>query len=149
MSKFYCYFDGACDCNPGGNMGMGVVIKDDNNETVFTKSDMVPRSFWNTNNVAEHIALKKLLEYFIGKENNEIYISGDSQMVINQASGRMKMKTGSYVKHGKKTLALLGKIKEKNDVFVRWIPREENEEADALSKKALVGVNRDSSWVKV
>jgi ribonuclease HI len=128
-------------------MGIGVVIKDKDGKIVVTKSDMIKRKSGNTNNVAEHIALRQLLEYFVGKIGNEIYISGDSQMVINQATGRMKIKRGSYVEHGKQTLLELEDVKKNNVVFMRWIPREQNEEADALSKKAI-GTNKNDGWVR-
>ena len=55
------YFDGACEpINPYGNMGIGAILLKDN-ETIFSHSEFVPASKSNSNNVAEYMALEKIL----------------------------------------------------------------------------------------
>ena len=60
-----------------------------------------------------------------------INIYGDSMLVINQMTGKWKIKSGYYVDYAtecKKFLKLF------TNINLKWIPREENTYADNLSK---------------
>jgi probable phosphoglycerate mutase len=87
-----------------------------------------------TNNVAEYVALVAGLEAaFDRDENAEIIVRMDSKLVIEQMSGRWKIKHPDMIQLGKQVQDLVrGKT-----VSWQWIPREQNFRADALANKAM------------
>lgn len=136
------YFDGACEpFNPGGTASYGWLIKKDGKE-IKSGSGVVGSGEGMTNNVAEYSGLIYGLEEFLKLNLQEkLLIKGDSNMVINMISGKWgwNKKKSKWQPHEKlphlkellnQALSLLKKI----DYEVEWIPREENKEADALSK---------------
>ena len=137
MSEFICFFDGACaPTNPGGAMGMGALIYNDKEEIVYQDSRFREARKENTNNVAEYGALWYVLDWFIKNDNHaaKIIIYGDSQLVINQMSGAWRIKEGAYTKAAWTCKAMRDRFL---NVKFKWIPREDNEMCDALSKAAL------------
>ena len=66
-------------------------------------------------------------------EAKSILVLGDSLLVIGQINGTYEAKEGQMKKYLEKVLRLVKKFKEAN--FVQ-IPREENVEADTLTKEA-------------
>lgn len=131
--KILCHFDGSCEPrNPGGNMGFGVVMKADG--LVFHEWNQFVRSHpHNSNNVAEYGALEYCLNKLIemGLTDHEIEIKGDSKLVIEQMSGRWKMKGGMYFQYAKACKELLSQFE---NIKFTWVPRHLNQEADNLSK---------------
>ena len=87
-----------------------------------------------TNNQAEYAAvilgLKKALEF----NSTEIQIFLDSKLVVEQISGRWKIKDWQLKKLAEKARALLAK-------FQKWeithIPRAQNKKADSLANQVL------------
>lgn len=136
-----CYFDGACEpYNPGGNLGIGAFVLQDNKE-VFRHSGFVAASQMNSNNVAEYMALEKILIFlkdFICGEK-KIFIYGDSMLVIKQMNGQWRMKFGMYKETALRCKRLIEEI-DKEFIF-QWIPREINQLADDLSKEQLINHN--------
>jgi len=133
-----CYFDGCCEPkNPFGNMGTGAVILKDN-IPVFNNSQFIPESRLNSNNVAEYLALEKILIWLSENEvlENTIFIYGDSNLVINQMRGLWKIKSGLYTEHALRCRKLVSESKLK--LVFTWIPREKNTIADDLSKDHLI-----------
>jgi ribonuclease HI len=135
--KLRAYFDGSCGPNnPGGKMGIGWVIYD-GDSVVGKYSLTIPADYSNTNNIAEHSALNSLLCYIMNNlEPCSIEIMGDSNMVINQITRRWGAKSKhKYKKVLNESYMVLGKLNSEGfDLKFRWIPREENEHADMLSK---------------
>lgn len=132
-----CFFDGACEPkNPGGNMGLGAVIFIDGVEK-FTYRRFVKSHNLNSNNVAEYGSLIWILETLIEQGLNErfIYIYGDSQLVIMQLTGKWRIKYGYYVDYANHAKELFKSFK---NTIIRWIPREQNDYADKLSKSELI-----------
>lgn len=132
-----CYFDGACEpVNPGGNMGLGGYV-DEDEKNIFFFSEMIPKDKNNTNNIAEYKALLNLLHFLIDYKHTdkEIIIYGDSKLVINQMWGTWNMSKGLYIPFAIKCKKLL---KQFDNLKGQWIPREENQRADDLSKDALL-----------
>lgn len=136
------YFDGACEpFNPGGTASYGWLIKKDGKE-IKSGHGVIGSGEGMTNNVAEYSGLIYGLEEFLKLDFQEkLLIKGDSNMVINMISGKWgwNKKKSKWQPHEKlphlkellnKALSLLKKI----EYEVEWIPREENKEADALSK---------------
>ena len=135
--KVIGYFDGACaQINPFGHIGTGGYINYDG-EDIFTHTGYVPASKKTSNNLAEYLALKELLEFLIREcmNHEEIIINGDSKLVINQMQGFWKIKNGFYVE-----TALLCQKYLEDFPFIRlnWIPRELNTKADELSNVELI-----------
>ena len=136
------YFDGACEpFNPGGTASYGWLLKKDGKE-IKSGHGVVGSGEGMTNNVAEYSGLIYGLEEFLKLNLQEkLLIKGDSNMVINMISGKWgwNKKKSKWQPHEKlphlkellnQALSLLKKI----EYEVEWIPREENKEADALSK---------------
>lgn len=135
--KIECYFDGCCEPkNPGGAMGIGAIVIVDS-ETKLSYNGFVPLSPNNTNNIAEYLALEKIIDYLLENklDGNQITICGDSQLAIRQMTGEYGMNSGAYIPYARRCLT---KIASFNKIpKFQWIPREQNEEADKLSKGEL------------
>ena len=136
--KITAWFDGSCEPrNPGGTMRYGSFIKIDNKEAA-TLYGRVPLNgkdkSLGTNNWAEHYAAQRIIEWLIqnNHQSSNITIYGDSNMAVNQLLGKWKIKSGAYAETARESLILLNQFKVKP--VIQWIPREQNEIADALSK---------------
>ena len=126
-------FDGACfPFNPGGNMGFGVLIKDQNGFEIFANSSKVDPAPGNSNNVAEYRALIIGLTWLVENDytDNHIKVLGDSALVINQLKGTWKARGGMYYSQYLKAKALVEVF---TDINFTWVNRLQNKEADALS----------------
>lgn len=131
-----CYFDGACGPkNPFGQMGVGAIIYKDG-EVVYECSYQIPPSKKNSNNVAECLSLEKILLWIRDNdvEGHEINIFGDSNLVISQMKGVWKVKEGLYREHAIRCKQIYQSIYDTAKITFQWIPREQNQIADDLSK---------------
>ena len=105
--KYECYFDGGITFNPGGDMTIGGVVYEVDGNTknkIYEFSDkFYSKDFpdGTSNNVAEAMALDKILSFFILENNthHHICIYGDSQIVINRAKSRRKDGKGIFRFH--------------------------------------------------
>ena len=140
------YFDGACEpTNPGGTASFGYLIKN-NDKIILQGSGIVGSGKGMTNNVGEYHGLIEGIRALTGlnlKEKAMIY--GDSDIVCNVVSkkwGWNKKKTiwnphknASHLKPLlREALDLLAGL----DYEIKWISREDNWQADELSKKPLI-----------
>jgi len=122
--------DGASKGNPGPS-SYGFVVKSKTGMILHQEGEKIGVT---TNNVAEYTAVVKALEYIIKryalKAPHKIEIVADSRLVVEQLSGRFKIKSPNL-------LPLFDKIKalelEAGTVFYRSVPREENFLADRLA----------------
>lgn len=133
-------FDAACLGNNaagGCPLGIGVyVIIDGIHAPEWCGTKPVK---WGSNNDGEYIGL--ICALFIAtqmlKVNPKFVFSiwGDSQIVVNGYNGQSKVapKFAKYLKKADKLKRELGK----SLLAVRWCRREQNKEADILSKEAL------------
>lgn len=125
------YIDGLCEgLNPGGVACYGVVFKGDFEAEMCGTIGSGPEM---SNNVAEFSALVKALSVLLPHSKKTIKIYSDSQLLVNIMSGRWQPREGLYIPYCQKAFELL---KYFDDVTFQWIPREDNVEADALSRKA-------------
>jgi len=87
-----------------------------------------------TSNYSEYTALaeafKKLME--LGLEG-DVVVRSDSRLLVGQMSQGWKVKGGMYIDKLKEARDLL---KEFGSVTFEWIPREQNSEADLLTRVA-------------
>ena len=140
MKKIEVYYDGCCEPkNPGGNAGFGAVIFQYNGrekKKIKEISKYWPEKETNSNNVAEYLGLISALEWLIeeGYDASEIIFYGDNMMSVRQMNGQWRAKKGMYLPLYEKAI----KLKENFvDLKFEWIPREQNEIADKLSKEQL------------
>lgn len=136
---FECYFDGSITRNPGGDMGIGGVVYEIINgerEKVHDFSDKLPAKLFpdgTSCNVAEALALNKLLSFFIMEDMQHatIQVYGDSQIIINAMIKRNGKSKGMFAPYVNEAINILPQFK---NIGFMWIPREKNTEADAISR---------------
>jgi ribonuclease HI len=140
IPKIKAWFDGACEPrNPGGHAAWGILLKV-NGVTIVERGDYVGVGAEMSNNVAEYGGAIAVLEEIQSRQLlGDVLIVGDSKLVIQQLSGRWRAKGGLYLPLYKRAKTLLGNVEERIGQHVRWqwIPREQNEECDDLSKEVL------------
>jgi ribonuclease HI len=87
-----------------------------------------------TSNYAEYTALGEALKRLrtLGVEG-DVLIRSDSKLLVEQMSGGWKVKGGMYVGKLKEARDLM---KEFGSIRFEWIPREQNQEADLMTRVA-------------
>lgn len=126
--------DGASRGNPGP-ASYGFVIKARGGALLHEEGEQIGVT---TNNVAEYTAVVKAFEYiikrFFRKAPHKIEVVADSRLLVEQLSGRFKIKSPNL-------LPLVDKIKmmefDLGHVTYRSVPREENFIADRLANRAF------------
>lgn len=133
VMKLIIEADGGSRGNPGIS-GAGAVVIDAESGQILREIS-VPVGI-ATNNVAEYSALVFGLEAAFDLDPAaEIVVRMDSKLVVEQMSGRWKIKHPDMLALGIKVQKLIaGK-----DVSFNWIPREQNTLADALANRAMDG----------
>ncbi len=127
------YFDGLCyPKNPCGVAAFGYLVLR-NGQVVHKGFRAVGEGRGMTNNVAEYEGLMAAAQWIADEGIEEkIVIKGDSQLVIKQMKGEWKVNSAT----SKKYVPKIKKLLEGKDVSFVWVPREENAEADGLSRLA-------------
>jgi len=125
------WFDGCCKGYPQGKISVGVVIKRDD-KVIHTVSRYIGQGVNMSSNVAEYEALQMALIYLNdrGLTDEMVEICGDSSLVINQMSGRWRIKKGLYKDAALRTKDLLKCF---TNLSFHWISRDKNTQADELS----------------
>ena len=133
-NRLMLFFDGGCTKNPGGVATFGYIIKCAETKEIIKKdSGEVCRGTEASNNVAEWASILNGLKYLQGIEyNGQLEIYGDSQLVIRQLLGEYKVRKETLMPYHKECLSILKQMQ----WTAHWIPREENEECDKLSRKS-------------
>jgi len=138
--KIEAWFDGACGPeNPGGTASYGAFALVDG-KRVWECSEVMPASACprgTSNNLAEYAGLLAVLSWLLdaGYRYEPAVIRGDSKLVIQQCSGRWRVKKGIYKDLALRCVAILSQFP---NVRLEWVPRECNVQADALSKRCLL-----------
>jgi len=127
------YFDGLCyPKNPCGVAAYGYLVYRDG-KPIHKGFRAVGEGKGMTNNVAEYEGLMAAAQWLKDEGILEkIVIKGDSQLVIRQMRGEWKISSAT----SKKYVPQIRKLLQGKDVSFFWVPREENEEADKLSRVA-------------
>jgi ribonuclease HI len=136
MNEYLAWFDGACEpVNPGGTASFGVIVKDDR-AVLLKEHGLVGKGSRMSNNVAEYAGVLHILKYLSSRPPGRVTIYGDSNLVINQLNGKWRVRKGLYLSIALETKELLAYLRGLGwQINFCWIPREQNEECDALSKK--------------
>jgi len=143
------WIDGACEpINPKGTASYGLVIKR-NGQMLHKESKIVGKGEGYSNNVAEYSGLIAFLRWLLttGKfsslailDYDYATIYSDSLMLINQMSGSWQVKQGMYIPYYQQAIDLINTHGLYHHLKFKWIPREQNQEADGLSKQALIAM---------
>jgi ribonuclease HI len=126
------YTDGSISHNPNGIMKYAFVVP----ELQYSESALIPDTKFNTNWVAEYTAVQKALEWLLlnGFEKQKIIINSDLEMLsitLSYKQPRAKPIEKSFHKALKEIYVLKPYFL---DLSFNWIPREQNKDADKLSK---------------
>ena len=137
------HFDGSCWPNPGGTAAYGYILRmpcaDPKLTMVHPKHAVLGTSPRMSNNVAEFAGLYAGLAHYatlFPVSGDLIQCYGDSDLVVKVMSGIWKPKADKlYYPYYNLCDGIVKNLRSKG-VMVKfaWIPREENEECDALSK---------------
>ncbi len=121
--------DGGSRGNPG-LAASAFVVRDAKNVKLYSESESIG---YSTNNIAEHtavlLAMKWLQQKYLGPAKL-VEFRIDSELVVNQLTGRYKIKSPGLATIIKQTKEL--EVNSKYTLNFIHIPREENHEADAL-----------------
>ena len=123
------FFDGASRGNPWEACA-GAFLEDEAGTVLWECSQYLGI---RTNNEAEYEALLRLLEEAARRDLAELEVCGDSRLVVCQVNRQWKIN----LPHLRELAARAWKLLEGRKVTLRWIPREQNARADALSNRAL------------
>jgi probable phosphoglycerate mutase len=131
--------DGGSRGNPGP-AGAGAVVRDE-----ATGALLAERSVWLgevTNNVAEYRGLIIGLQVAHQHEPSSVLVRMDSKLVVEQMSGRWKIKHAGLQPLAQEAAQLVRAI---GDVTFEWVPRKDNSHADRLANEAMDG-RVDNAW---
>jgi len=143
MSQVIIHCDGLCEPNPNGVACYGWIARDEATGKVL--SDARGVIGWNkiTNNIAEYVALLSSLKWVFAKtthlreHHRSVVIRMDSQLVVNQVNCRWECNAFALTHLKYDCLELISDIRgEHISLSLEWIPREQNSEADELSRRA-------------
>ncbi|MEO7494299.1 MAG: ribonuclease HI family protein [Massilia sp.] len=124
------WFDGSAHPNPG-RCGIGALLTGPNGERDEVSRDVG----YGDSGEAEYQALIALLEAALRRGAHELTIYGDSRVVIDDMNGVAGASAASLRAYRIEAGALMAQLRQ---VSLRWIPRQKNGEADALSQRAVV-----------
>ncbi|MCK0090837.1 bifunctional RNase H/acid phosphatase [Rhodococcus sp. F64268] len=131
VSRVVVEADGGSRGNPGP-AGYGAVVFDSEHRTVLAeRKASIGRA---TNNVAEYRGLIAGLTAAAELGADEVDVRMDSKLVVEQMSGRWKVKHPDMIPLAAQVQALASKF---SHVNYTWIPRAENGYADRLANEAM------------
>lgn len=135
------YTDGATfgRTRPGvpSPIGAGVVIYNEHKHTTIDHTICEALGLGSSND-AEWLALILAVEYFLTETDDPyLKVRSDSQLIVNQAKKNWVINKKNLQKHARRFF-FLKKIAKKlgRTIEIEWIRREENKDADKVSKAA-------------
>jgi ribonuclease HI len=126
------YCDGAARGNPGP-AGIGVVVEGPRGRVLAEIGEGIGTA---TNNVAEYRAVLEGLRRARDLGATEVLVRSDSKLLVEQLSGRFRVKNPTLIRMHGEVRALM---REFDEVRFEHVPREFNRDADRL---ANMGVDR-------
>ena len=124
--------DGAARGNPGP-AGFGVQITDERGTVVAELAGWLGQT---TNNVAEYTAAVEGLRRAAELGARRVHLRSDSQLLIEQLSGRYKVKAPHLRPLYHDVVAAMEGF---DEVTLEHVPRERNREADRLANEGVDG----------
>jgi ribonuclease H / adenosylcobalamin/alpha-ribazole phosphatase len=132
--------DGGSRGNPGP-AGYGAVVRDAVTGAVLAERAAAIGTA--TNNVAEYGGLIAGLQAARELGADDVEVRMDSKLVVEQMSGRWKVKHPSMQPLAREAAGL---VRELGRVRFSWIPRAENAHADRLANEAMDAASRGETW---
>ena len=130
-SRLVVEADGASRGNPGAAAGGAVVLNPETGQVVARAGVLCGHA---SNNVAEYRGMIEGLDIALAMApEGSVHVRMDSKLVVEQMSGRWKIKHPDMQDLAKAARELIGS----RSVTFEWIPREENARADAAANVAL------------
>lgn len=123
-------FDGASRGNPGIG-GSGAVLYYDN---TILKTCYMYHSLSVTNNISEYYGLIIGMRMAVMEGITNLTIEGDSKLVIEQVFGKWKCNNPNMILLNNEAIELKKLF---NSINGKWIPREQNKDADKASNDAI------------
>ncbi len=127
----HAFTDGASRGNPGDS-GVGVVVKNEEGEVVFSSFGFIGQT---TNNVAEYTALLHLLKNMKSLSCSHLIAHSDSELMVRQINGEYRVKDEGLQKYFQKVMGLLTKAPFRFEL--KHVPRAQNKEADQLANRGI------------
>lgn len=134
------YFDGGSRGNPGEAAGAAVIVMPDGQQ--YTVSQYIKVA---TNNEAEYTGLVIGLQKAIDLGIEELIVKGDSQLVINQVTGKWKVNSPHLKQFYNETQRLRKKIK---TISIDWVRRHENHLADKAVNQCIDKKEKNTDKIK-
>ncbi len=132
--------DGGSRGNPGP-AGYGAVVRDAvTGEVLAERAAGIGRA---TNNVAEYGGLIAGLQAALELDPSEVEVRLDSKLLVEQMSGRWKVKHPSMKPLAAQASTLVRQI---GRVRFSWIPRAQNSYADRLANEAMDAAAKGQVW---
>ena len=136
-SRLIVEADGASRGNPGAAAGGAVVLDPETGQVVARAGVLCGHA---SNNVAEYRGMIEGLDIALAMApEGSVHVRMDSKLVVEQMSGRWKIKHPDMQDLARAARELIGS----RSVTFEWIPREENARADAAANVAL---DRDETY---
>lgn len=137
MNKWTAWFDGAM---PSEGPCFGAILSCDQiNRPPFKAYGPVKLLGEDrTTNVAEYGGLLAVLELVekVVANGDIVEIRGDSQLIVRQVNGQYRVKKPHLMIYNVRAKELIETLRSRGiSVVLNWIPREQNTQADELSKK--------------
>lgn len=129
-SALRLHVDGASRGNPG-EAGFGVHVTSPDGGEVASIYGYLGTA---TNNVAEYQALLHGLRFALARGASEVDVFSDSELLVRQLEGRYRVKNAGLQPLHREASALLSRF---GKARVRHVPRERNQQADALANRAV------------
>lgn len=129
---FVIHADGACWPNPG-TASFGVVVRRTDGRLVCRLRKDIGLA---TNNIAEWRALAAAVDYLVVTPCVLAEIRMDSQLVVNQATLRWRVRDTNLRPIATHVLTRLAMLRSRGSVVViKWVPRKMNMDADRLAAR--------------
>jgi ribonuclease HI len=128
--SYLLQFDGLSEPNPGASSG-GAVLYAPDGSVVFEAGEFIPHA---TNNQAEYSGL--ILGLMHTKSAPNLRIEGDSMLIINQVSGKWKIKN-DVLKSLHSTVMDILRDSAFVNVGIRHVYRDQNKHADKLTNDVM------------
>lgn len=123
--------DGGSRGNPGPAGYGSVVWSADRSAVLSERKEAIGIA---TNNVAEYRGLIAGLRAAVDLGAEDVVVQMDSKLVVEQMSGRWKVKHAAMVELHREARACASNF---SSITYRWIPREKNKHADRLANEAM------------
>lgn len=134
--EYICFTDGGiAPINPGGEMTIGALVVRNDGLVIHSISESFAPHHSNTNNIAEQMAMQRLLLWFLDNNilNEPILVLSDSMLVVKYCKFICGSSDSKQSEIGTENQNI---IRNFDRIIVDHIPRKYNYYADMLSTKS-------------